>query len=122
MHRFRGILAALLAILIVSPVCCCAAPVRVEKKAEHSCCHSGNAGGKKEKRETACDCASKTPRISEHPPVVPDAPVFTIPAPMVPPPVVLDVVSQAPGDSDTPAAIDTGPPRLRLVMLQSFLI
>lgn len=122
MQRFRGILAALLAILIVSPVCCCAAPVRVEQKAEHSCCHSGNAGGKKEKRETACDCASKTPRISEHPPVVPDAPVFTIPAPTVHVPFVASVLSSAAHVSDAPAAIDTGPPRLRLVMFQSFLI
>ncbi len=121
MNHFRCLLAAIFAILIASPLCCCAGTmVRVEKQAASpSCCSDG---AKKEKREAACDCAAKSPRIAENDHALPGAPIFSIPAPILHAPVVDETIAAAPAVIAFSEWIDTGPQRARLALLQSFLI
>jgi hypothetical protein len=120
MHKLRCIIAALFAILIASPVCCCAAMVKVDQAVEHSCC--GHSKPKKEKHQDECDCTTKTPRIAESHPAAPQAPVFIAPESL--PAVAFSPSLELPANlfSSVPASIDTGPPKLRLAMLQRFLI
>ncbi|GAA5127818.1 hypothetical protein JIN84_08140 [Luteolibacter yonseiensis] len=117
MHKFRCILATFFAILIVIPACCCASIVRDSARAEHSCCE----GGKKEKRESACDCEAKTPRNHEAASVTVDAPVSAPAEPMLSLPAVVTTVVPV-QITELPEELDTGPPRRLLAMLQRFLI
>ncbi|MCW1883850.1 hypothetical protein OKA04_03870 [Luteolibacter flavescens] len=127
MKLLRSILAVLFAIVIANPACCCALdPVHETAKTSH-CCGGGSkkkdSDGKKHPHQDGpCICAMKSPKQVEDPPVLP---VFTaielppvlmslaeIPVPPVP-------VSELPQPD---FHHDTGPPRLRLVMFQRFLI
>lgn len=119
MHRLRCIIAVMLAIFIAGPACCCLGmtqPVK-QKQAEHSCC-----GGKtKEQKEGACACTTaKHQKVAEKDTPLPALCYATLPpSPGVTVPVVMAdrTVALAPVP-----VFDTGPPRLRLAVLQRFLI
>jgi hypothetical protein len=121
MNLLRSILAVLFAIVIANPACCCSAG-KAEPAKVSLCC-----GGSKKKEDNhshkeACVCPARNPKQVEDPPVVPSATVVELP-PVLPsgiaivlPPVPVSKLPQ-PDFFD-----DTGPPRLRLVLLQRFLI
>jgi len=120
MNLLRSILAVLFAIVIANPACCCAV-TRTEAPAQVShCC--GGAKKEKHSHKEACACAAKNPKQVEDPPVIPSMTVVELPPilsseiAIVLPPVPVRELPQ-PGFYH-----DTGPPRLRLVMLQRFLI
>lgn len=120
MNLLRSILAVLFAIVIANPACCCTVRKAEEPAKVSHCCGGGT---KKEKHShESCACAAKNPKQVEDPPVVPGITVVELP-PVLPsasdvvlPPVVVRELPQP------DFFHDTGPPRLRLVMLQRFLI
>lgn len=123
MNLLRSLLAVLFAIVIANPACCCAVR-KVEETAKSShCC----GGGTKTKKETpshgdACACVARNPKQVEDPPVLPCftavelPPVLESGMKIILPPVPVRELPQP------DFFHDTGPPRLRLVMLQRFLI
>lgn len=118
MHKLRSILAVMFAILIASPACCCLAASPPVKEASHSCC----GGEQKEKKESLCDCSVKGHAIAEADKPVPPAPAT--PLPPVPEAPLLLIADLQPLVTYLPVAsyVDTGPPTLRLEILQRFLI
>lgn len=126
MNLLRSLLAALFAIVIANPVCCCAMGSMQETVKTSHCCGGGSkkrdSDEKHPHHDGPCICATKSQKQVEDPPMLP---VFTaielppvlmslaeIPVPPVP-------VSELPQPDFHQ---DTGPPRLRLVMFQRFLI
>ena len=123
MNLLRSILAVLFAIIIANPACCCAVG-KVEETAKVSHCCGGGTKEKKEKHShgEACACAAKNPKQVEDPPVVPSVTVVELPPVLA---SAIEVVLPPVPVRDLPQPDffhDTGPPRLRLVMLQRFLI
>lgn len=118
MHRFRCIIAVMLAIFIAGPACCCLGMTQPVKQAEHSCCGSKKP---KEQKESVCACTTaKHQKVAEK-----DTPLPALFSAALPPlpgaavPVLLADRTVIP----SPAPVfDTGPPRLRLAVLQRFLI
>ncbi|WAC21432.1 hypothetical protein OVA24_08535 [Luteolibacter sp. SL250] len=117
MHRLRCIIAVMLAIFIAGPACCCLGMTQPVKQAEHSCC----SGKSKEKKESVCSCSTaKHQKLAEKDTPLPALFSATLPPlPGAPVPVLLAdrTVSLPPAP-----VFDTGPPRLRLAVLQRFLI
>ena len=114
MHKLRCILAFLFAILVAGPACCCFASPPVQQ-ADHACC-----GGEQEKKESICNCGTA---ISQK--LTDDIDVPPALASSAPPPAVLEIktaIFQTDIQRVPAVYVDTGPPRLRLAMLQRFLI
>jgi hypothetical protein len=120
MNLLRSLLAVLFAIAIANPACCCTVrPHEEPAKASHCC----GGGTKKEKpTDEACACAAKSPKKAEDPTALPVYKAIELPPVLssfveviVPERVIKEV-----GRPDF--QLDTGPPRLRLAMLQRFLI
>ena len=124
MNLLRSILAVLFAIVIANPACCCAVRTVEETAKVSHCCGGGTKKEKKEKHShgEACACAARNPKQVEDPPVIPVftaielPPVLMSPLEVVHPPVPVRELPQPDFHHDT------GPPRLRLVMFQRFLI
>ena len=121
MNLLRSILAVLFAIVIANPACCCAV-TRTEAPAQASHCCGGGTKKEKHSHKEACACAAKNPKQVEDPPVVPTVTVVELP------PVLesgMEIVLPLVPVRELPQPDffhDTGPPRLRLVMFQRFLI
>ncbi len=119
MNLLRSFLAILFAIVIVNPACCCTAQA-TPKEAVHSCC-----GGKKEKKSPApheCACRAKDPRLSEDPPALPSFTAIELP-PLYPAAEMLALPMPEERDRATPDFhLDTGPPRMRLMLFQRLLL
>ncbi|HVJ44924.1 MAG TPA: hypothetical protein VM511_00965 [Luteolibacter sp.] len=117
MTKFRQILAFMFAILIASPACCCFATPAPVKEAAHSCCGSGN----EKKPDKNCDCSVKKQSVAESDKPLPHAPAFTVPTILeFPRPVSVEAIP-APNRPSW-VSVDTGPPRLKLAIYQTFLI
>jgi len=121
MNLLRSLLAVLFAIVIANPACCCSVG-KVEETAKVSHCCGGGTKKEKHSHGDSCLCAVRNPKQVEDPPVLPvftaiELPPVLMSAPeIVLPPVPVREVPQP------DFYHDTGPPRLRLVMLQRFLI
>jgi len=117
MHRLRCIIAVMLAIFIAGPACCCLGMTQPVKQADHSCCGSKT----KEKKESVCGCASaKHQKLAEK-----DTPLPVLFSAAIPPQPGVSVPALMAERTAIPLPFpvpDTGPPRLRLAMLQRFLI
>lgn len=119
MNLLRSILAVLFAIAIANPACCCTLRTHDEPARVSHCC-----GGKKKEKPSheACACVAMSPKKAEEPPALP---VFkAIELPPVLPSATVAALPPVPV-RELPRRDffhDTGPPRLRLVMLQRFLI
>lgn len=123
MNLLRSILAVLFAIVIANPACCCSVERTSEPAKVSHCC-----GGLKKKEEEkhshkeACACAAKNPKQVEDPPVIPGVTVVELP-PVLPSGVAIVLPLVPVRELPQPDFfLDTGPPRLRLVMFQRFLI
>jgi hypothetical protein len=119
MNLLRSLLAVLFAIAIANPACCCTLRSHDEPAKVSHCC-----GGPKEEKHSpdACACVAKSPQKAEEPPALP---VFkAIELPTVLPPAVMVALPPIPvRELPRPDFFHgTGPPRLRLVMFQRFLI
>ena len=87
MAFFRNIIAALLALVIASPLCCCAM-TRMHEGKVPSCCSMAGGGKSPAKSPAACLCAAKQPKDLSKEILVPtdravalEPPVFEIPVP-----------------------------------------
>ncbi len=122
MNLLRSILAVLFAIVIANPACCCSMGKADEPAKVSHCC-----GGTKEKEDNhspkePCACAVKAPKQVEDPPVVPGVTVVELP-PVLPSAIAVVLPPVPVRELPRPDFFhDTGPPRLRLVMFQRFLI
>jgi hypothetical protein len=121
MNLLRSILAVLFAIVIANPACCCAVR-QVEETAKVSHCCGGGTKKEKHSHGEACACAARNPKQIEDPPVLPCFTAVELP------PVLesgMEIVLPLVPVRELPQPDffhDTGPPRLRLVMFQRFLI
>ena len=114
MHKLRCILAFLFAILVAGPACCCFASPPVQQ-ADHACC-----GGEKEKKESICNCGTADSQKLTDDIDVPSALASSAPSPAA---LEIKTAFFRTDIQRMPAAyVDTGPLRLRLAMLQRFLI
>lgn len=121
MNLLRSILAVLFAIVIANPACCCAV-TRTDAPADVSHCCGGGTKKEKHPHKEACACAARNPKQVEDPPVVPSITVVELP-PVLPSEIALVLPLVPVRELPQPDFHhDTGPPRLRLVMLQRFLI
>jgi hypothetical protein len=119
MNLLRSLLAILLVIAIANPACCCTLRSHDEPAKVSHCC-----GGTKQEKHLpdACGCVAKSPQKAEEPPALPVFQAIELPpvlsswVEVAHPPVPVRELPQ-PGFFH-----DTGPPRLRLVMFQRFLI
>ncbi len=121
-HR---IAAVLFAILVANPLCCCFAhPSAPEAVESHGCCAKSDAADHHEAPgEAPCsDCQVTTPRLADGG----KAPVLTVD--LVALVSLPELASVAPRFAEitlptlVPVDPDPGPPKLRLVLRQSFLI
>ena len=121
MNLLRSILAVLFAIVIANPDCCCAV-MRTDTPAKVSHCCGGGTKKEKHSHKEACACAARNPKQVEDPPVVPGVTVVELP-PVLPSRIAIVLPPVPVCELPQPDFFhDTGPPRLRLVMFQRFLI
>jgi hypothetical protein len=122
MNLLRSILAVFFAIVIANPACCCTVGKSDEPAKVSHCCGGTKKKEEKHSHKETCACAAKNPKQVENPPVVPSATVVELP-PVLPSGIAVMLPSMPVRALWTPDFFhDTGPPRLRLVMLQRFLI
>ncbi|MEK7952849.1 hypothetical protein [Luteolibacter soli] len=120
MNLLRSILAVFFAIVIANPACCCSV-TRADATAKVSNCCGGTKKEKHSDKE-ACACAAKSQKQVQDPPVVPGFTAVELP-PVLPSMAAIVLPPVPMRDLPQPDFFhDTGPPRLRLVMLQRFLI
>jgi hypothetical protein len=118
MTLLRSILAVLFAITLANPACCCTWQSTAEPA--HHCC----GGGKKKEQphDGSCLCAAKQVKKLEDPATLPAFTASELPAldecPLPPArPTFHSHPAIQPG-----VVQDTGPPRIRLIRYQRFLI
>jgi len=122
MNLLRSILAVLFAIVIANPACCCSVGRSSEPAKVSHCCGGSKKKDEKHSHKEACVCATKSPKQVENTPVVPGVTVVELPPVL---PSGMEIVLPPVPVCELPQPDfyhDTGPPRLRLVMLQRFLI
>jgi hypothetical protein len=122
MNLLRSILAVLFAIIIANPACCCSVGRTSEPAKVSHCCGGSKKKEEKHSHQEACACAARNPKQVEDPPVVPGVTVVELP-PVLPSRIAIVLPPVPVCELPQPDFFnDTGPPRLRLVMLQRFLI
>jgi len=123
MRGLRHIITACFAILFAFPLCCCATHAApASEVAAHSCCSQPAGGGQAPAHAPDCACKLKNPRIADGGKAL----VFTVYLSEIAP---LPVFPANPSnfESDHAPVFATVfpyplPPRLQLLMRQSFLI
>lgn len=120
MNLLRSLLAVFFAIAVANPACCCTARTDTGPAETSSCC----GGTEKEKApgDHSCACEAKQPKQLEDPPQVPAFVAVELPAPAAHLPVPAAPAAPAAEKIRPGYRNDTGPPRLRLALLQRFLI
>jgi hypothetical protein len=117
MHRFRCIIAVMLAIFIAGPACCCLGMTQPVKQAEHSCCGDKT----KEQKDSACACTTaKHQMVAEKDTPLPA--LFSAALPPFPGIAVPVLLADRTVHIIPVPVFDSGPPRLRLAVLQRFMI